>query len=325
MKLSPELEKFLVTDADPSIRTRTLRELLERPAGDPALRSAEEEIGRSGWAAEILRVQQDGGHWEVNRDPSGDDLYTPKYIATNWRLIVLSELGVAGKDPRITRAVELLLRFWYGPQSPWGDAFGGKGSELCITGNGARVLLTLGFEEHPAAVNSLNWLIGAQKEDGGWHCFPSETGTLDCWEALAAFLAVPKPRRTPAMLRSIERGAEFYLEHGLLSDPDGKPYAPWSRYHYPHHYYYDVLLGLDLLTALGFGKDPRLRPRLDELEQRRNADGTWSLDALHPDLPPDNEYQLSKPHYPFVLEAPHRPSRWATLTALLVLRRAERV
>ncbi|MCI4363824.1 MAG: hypothetical protein L3K13_05925 [Thermoplasmata archaeon] len=324
MKLSEELERFLVTEGDPSVQVRALRELLDRPPEDPALVSAQAEVGRNGWAAEILKLQQEGGHWEVLRDASGDGLYGPKYIATNWRLLVLSDLGLTREDPRISRAVELLLRQWYGPQSAW-DAFGGRGSELCITGNAVRMLLRFGCVDHPAVVSGLEWLIQSQKADGGWHCFPSETGTLDCWEALAAFLAVPPSSRTPAMLRSIERGAEFYLEHGLLTDPDGQPYAPWSRYHYPHHYYYDVLLGLDLLTALGFAKDPRLRPRLEELEHRRNPDGTWNLDAVHPDLPPENEYQLSKPFYPFVLEPPGRRSQWATLTALLVLRRTERL
>jgi hypothetical protein len=90
------------------------------------------------------------------------------------------------------------------------------------------------------------------------------------------------------------------------------------------HYYYDALVGLDFLTRLGFGADPRLRPMLEWLVERRNSDGSWNLDALHPDVPAVDPYQIEPPFYPFALEFPGRPSRWITLTALTVLRRAGR-
>ncbi|MGI0131345.1 MAG: hypothetical protein ACREEC_14545, partial [Thermoplasmata archaeon] len=116
----------------------------------------------------------------------------------------------------------------------------------------------------------------------------------------------------------------FYLERGLLTESDGSTYGPWRRYHYPNHYYYDLLLGLDLLTGLGHGRDARLAPRLDELEGKRNPDGSWNLDAHHPDIDPSDAEQWTRPFYPFALEDPGRPSRWATLTALRVLRGAGR-
>src|SRR5439155_209312 len=117
--------------------------------------------------------------------------------------------------------------------------------------------------------------------DGGWHCFRSSTGTLDCWEALAAFAALPEKIRTPPILESIERGAEFYLDRRLFREGP-VPYRPWFRLHYPVHYYYDILVGLDTLTSLGYGEDPRMRPALDRLEAMRNRDGSWNMDALHP-------------------------------------------
>ncbi len=101
------------------------------------------------------------------------------------------------------------------------------------------------------------------------------------------------------------------------------PYAPWYRLHYPVHYFYEVLVGLDVLTSLGYGDDPGLRPALDRLERMRNRDGRWNMDALHPDSE-DPQYQTRGPFYPFGLEASGRPSRWITTTALGVLTRAGR-
>jgi hypothetical protein len=139
---------------------------------------------------------------------------------------------------------------------------------------------------------------------------------------LAAFAALRPTDRTPEIQRSIDRGAEFYLERGLLTERDGSTNAPWLRLHYPVHYYYDLLVGLDVLTALGFGHDPRLKGPLNALRARRNPDGSWNLDALHPDLEASDPYQPRTPVYPMMLEPPGRPSRWITLTALRVLQRS---
>src|SRR5207249_4039672 len=80
------------------------------------------------------------------------------------------------------------------------------------------------------------------------------------------------------MERSISRGAEFYLERKLFEE--GRRYAPWFRFHYPTHYYYDVLVGLDVLTVLGYAGDRRLQPALRILREKRQSDGTWFLDRI---------------------------------------------
>lgn len=321
MPLSEPARTFLLDGTDPSVRLATLQDLLDRGPDDAEVVAARSEVGRQGWAAKILADQQAPGHWEGLRG-GGDDLYLPKYIATNWRLLVLSDLGLTAADPRIARATDLLLELWGKEED---GVFGQPGSELCLTGNTVRMLLRFGRGDEPLVARGLDWLVAAQKADGGWHCFPSETGTLDGWEALAAFAALPKGRRSAGVARAIERGAAFYLDRGLLTETDGTTYPPWHRLHYPTHYYYDLLVGLDTLTALGYGSDPRMAPALDELLAKRRPDGSWSLEATHPDLAPDDPYHPRPPVYPFLLEHPELPSRWATFLALRVLRRAGRL
>ncbi|MGB6501267.1 MAG: hypothetical protein WBG19_07710 [Thermoplasmata archaeon] len=318
MALPRSVRRWLLKDGDPSVRYRALRDLFDRGDADPELSSARREIGRTGWAAAILADQLPDGQWHTP-GTTDRDLYVPKYIATNWCLLVLAELGVSGRDRRIQRAVHLFERRMGGPKG----GFGGRGSELCFTGNAARMLSQFGYLEDPHLRDSLAWLVRRQKPDGGWHCWTSRTGTLDCWEALSAFAAVPPALRTPAIVRSIERGAEFYLSRGLLRE-GRRPYAPWFRLHFPVHYYYDLLVGLDVLTALGYGRDRRLRGPLDRLEAMRRPDGRWNVDAAHPDLG-ETTYSPRAPVYPFVLERPGEPSRWITTKALTVLRRAGRV
>jgi hypothetical protein len=311
---------FLLENSDPSVRYRTFVDLLGKPETDAEVVAAREMIGREGWAASILADQQPNAAWE-RFDGHANELYRPKYIATNWRLIVLSDLGATRKDPRVERAAALLLDEWSAAQ---GDSFGGSDSEVCITGNSVRMLTRFGFGDDPRVRKAIDWLVSVQKADGGWHCFPSETGTIDGWEALAAFATIPRPARSEAVRRAIERGAEFYLARGILRESDGSRYAPWERVHYPNHYYYDVLVGLDTLTALGFGGDARLRPALELLDSKRRADGTWPLEGVQPDLEPDDEYHPTEPVYPFLLESVGLPSRWVTLLAQRVHERIER-
>ena len=282
------------------------------------MRAALKEIGRTGWAAFLLDYQWPDGHW-VTPGTSARDLYVPKYIVTNWVAIVLAELGMTRNDPRIRRASQMILDRW----SARGGDLTGRSGEICVTGNAVRTLIRFGYLDHPAVQRSIDWIVRTQKSDGGWHCFPSRTGTLDGWEGLAALAELPEEGRDESVRRSIQRGAEFYLRRHLMDE--GKPrYPPWFRIHYPNHYYYDVLVGLRILTRLGYGADRRLGPALRWLRSKRGRDGSWALDAAHPDLDPARGgYSFRSPVFPMLFEPLHEPSRWATVEALSVLARVD--
>ena len=310
--------QWLLGDDEPSVRYLALVELLDRPKTDPDVKETHAAISQRGWANEILRLQKPGGYWE-----HADNLYRPKYVATNWRLIVLSDLGLTAKDPRVRKTCEIFLHSY--PRKDGG--FGRVSSHFCFTGNLARTLIKCGYEEERTVRTALDWLVRNQKEDGGWHCFGFSYGTLDCWEALSAFAVFPRHKWSRSIKRSVERGCEFYLNRRLFRQGK-KKYEPWFRFHYPVHYYYDLLVGLDLITSLGYVEDKRLIPALELLRKKRGSDGRWNLDAIHPDVAPDDMYKVVPPYepqvpIPFSLERAGKPSRWITLIALRVLRRVD--
>ena len=309
---------WLLESDQPAVRYHTLVDLLGRSKGDEEVRAAYAAIQRRGWARDILARQHPGGYWEGR-----NDLYRPKYTATIWRLIVLSDLGLTAQDPRVRRTCELFLTDYARKDGGFDDVESAR-SELCLTGNLARTFVRCGFGDDPRVRSAFDWLVVHQMEDGGWHCFYQTAfgrGTLDAWEGLYAYTALPRARWTPRIKRSVEAGAEFFLEHELFRQ--GHRYVPWLRFHYPVHYYYDVLVGLDMLTALGYGGDRRLRPALAILEKKRRADGTWVLDRVHPDLGAGAGYRFRKKPKRFALEREGQPSKWITLTALRILKRVD--
>ncbi|MHB8567223.1 MAG: hypothetical protein ACYC7D_12645 [Nitrososphaerales archaeon] len=303
---------WLLERNQPSIRYYTLVDLLGRPRNDPEVKQSYSEIPKRGFAHDILKIQKKGGYWE-----SRSNIYLPKYNATNWRMIVLADLGMDKRDRRIKSSCDVFFKEWFNPENSILDD-----GETCVSGNLARTLTRFGCADDHRVKKLYEWLVRNQKEDGGWHCFKSDKGTLDCWEALAAYVALPRSKWTRGIKKSAERGAEFYLERRLFKEGTRR-YEPWFRLHYPIHYYYDILVGMDVVTALGYGGDKRLKDATKLLLRKRRPNGTWLMDTLHPDLGRGSLYRLKHKASPLALEQPGRPSKLITLTALRVLNRLD--
>jgi hypothetical protein len=319
---SPRVLRWLLEEEQPAVRYRALVELLDRSESDPEVRRARSRTGRVGWAAEQLADQQPQGYWE-RREPRNvaewvDFLYHPPFRSTNWRALVLAELGLDARDPRVRKIADLMFEYKLRLSSP----FNFFHEEACIVGNTARMMTRFGFGDDPRVRRLYDWLVEDQRRDGGWNCSQGTPGTLDAWEPLAAFASLAPGQRTARIRRAVERGAEFYLERRLFRE--GRRYPPWFRLHYPNHYYYDILVGLDVLTDLGFSGDRRLQPALEFLRRKRRADGTWAIDRPHPDLGPGTTVHPDpKQIKPLVIERPGLPSKWVTLKALIVQKRVD--
>ncbi len=315
---------WLLEPEQPSIRYLTLTRLLGRKERDPEVRETKARIPRAGWGAEILARRDAAGWWVHERN-----LYQPKYLSTNWNLLALSDLGATRAIPEVGDSCEL----WMARSPLKGGGVGGssKGNgHHCYTGNMARALLRFGYGDDPRVRKALEWLVRTSHPKGGWTCWafgdgPAPSRTLDSWEGLSAFGAYPRPKWSPAMKDCVERGAEFYL--GKQLHLQGSRYEPWYRFHWPVHYYYDLLVGLEVLTELGYGDDPRLEFALSHLRKKRRRDGRWNLDAVHPDVEGATaRWYASHPRdrpTPLQFEAVGRPSKIITLRALTVLSRVE--
>jgi|SRR5579875_1356964 hypothetical protein len=318
---SDPLLTWLLEGNQPSIRLATLTDLLGRREDDLEVRAARARIPRTGWASDLLISLGPSGFWEAREPRTVKEylhfLWFPEFSATIWRAIVLADLGLTSADPRIRKIADRIFEYKLGLSS----MINLYHEEMCAVGNAARTLTRFGYGDDARVRRLYDWILEDQRADGGWNCSQGTPGTLDGWEPLAALAALPKPKRSNRMEVAIARGAEFYLERELFRK--GPRYGPWFRFHYPNHYYYDILVGLDLLTQLGYAGDPRLRPALEVLNKKRRRDGSWIIDRANPDAPASLLHLHVKKVRPLQLERPGRPSKWITLTALRILKRVE--
>jgi hypothetical protein len=290
---------WLLDPSEPSMRFLASRDLIRPRQGRSSLGDLQAEIPERGWAASLLSRQHERTWWETR-----STCYWPKVNGTYWALAVLADLGLTREDERISNAVEHMLRIHLAPDggfSPFGPP---KPSHFCSTGIMVRTLLQLGYIDDHRTREGIGYLLDAQLADRGWACRPPWVSTLDAWEAMAAFAAIPPNRRTSEVHASIERSAEFYLRRRLLRE--GSAYPRWSQLHYPWHYWYDVLVGLDFLTALGRRSDPRMDGALRILRSKRAADGRWRLEGTNGNLR---------------VEPQGKPSKMITFLCLRILRR----
>lgn len=303
-----DAKAWLLEDPDPAVRAKALVDLAGRSPADPDVVEARERSKKEGSVARLLEGLSVPG--------DGNALYLPKYGAAWHRTIALAEMGAPGDDPRLARALDAIFAFFPKPDG----GMGRRASHLCTTGNLCRAAILLGRGDDPRVQRGLEWLVTQQKPDGGWHCWPDkhEHGTIDAWEAMSAFALLRGSKRPREVL---QRGLDFLFSQSLGI---GQGYAPYERIHFPRHYYYDALVGLDIVSAIA-PRDPRLAPALDWLRSKRGADGRWSVDAHHPDVddPGYTPYGpgVDLPISPLVVEKTGVASKWATLYALRVLQR----
>lgn len=329
------LEWLLEIDHEnPGVRYFALAELLDRPAGDPDLITAHQEVMEYGPVPVILQNQDAEGFW-VEPGPG----YYPKYRGSVWQIIFLAQLGAGGSDPRVKSGCDYLLE--HSPSRFGGFSAGGNpsGQIHCLEGNLAAAMIDLGWLGDERLDAALDWLARSITGEGiapaeerqadvryyrsgnsapGFAC--SANDHLPCaWGAVKAMLAlskVPETARTPAMKAAIETGMDFLLgtDPAAAEYPMGyskKPNLSWFRFGYPIGYVTDVLQNLEVLTALGYAKDPRLANAVDLLRSKSDNQGRWKM-----------EYTYNGKTW-VDIEEKGQPSKWVTLRALRVLKSVE--
>jgi hypothetical protein len=294
-------------DSDPSIRWQTMRDLTDAP--DEEVTAERAKIAKEGWGAQLLAGQGADGYW-------GAGTSNPEWVSLR-ALLLLREMGL---DPTSEAARRAITRVrdnvkWKGvlPQdAAWHGKplFAGE-VEPCINGR----VVTVGSYFGEDGQGIVDRLLGEQMSDGGWNCEQERGSTRGSFHTTICVLEglLEHERATagePAVKAARERGQEFLLERRMLRRlSTGEVIDPaWTQFSFPTGYHYDVLRGLEYLRRAGIRPDARMTEAIEIVASKRDADGRWLLENVHPDTL-DAE--------PGTAEG--QPSRWNTLRALRVL------
>jgi hypothetical protein len=323
---------WLLEPDDPGVRYLALRDLLELPPNDIALRDARAEAMARGPIGTIMKSMEEAGFW-VKQGPG----YTPKYRSTVWSIIMLAQLGASAlADERIARACGYLADHALTPGGQFTISGAPSGTVDCLQGNLCWSLMELGYED-PRLDSAFEWMARSVTGEGvaptayrhepvrfyAGKCGPSfacgANNKLPCaWGAVKVMLALgkwPQSRRTPLIEQAIQQGVDFLfgVDPAVADYPSGysaKPSRNWWKFGFPVFYVTDLLQIVEALVGLGHGADPRLAHALTTILSKQDAQGRWKL-----------EYDYEGKTW--VSFGPKKqPNKWVTLRALRVLKSA---
>ncbi|MBI9044746.1 MAG: hypothetical protein JEZ06_09685 [Anaerolineaceae bacterium] len=314
---------------NPGVRYFTLKEILDKPLDLPEVQQAHDQIMQQGPVPAILDQQHEDGYWE---EPGPG--YMPKYRSTVWSICFLSQLGANGQDERIHKACHYLLDHARSKQG--GFSMNGSPSGLihCLQGNLIASLIDFGFLSDDRLQDSIDWLARSITGEGIAPAGSKETPKYlrsgnsapnfacsanlhqSCaWGAVKAMLGlsrIPQDQRSPQVIKAIQMGIDFLLgtDPATAAYPittAKKPSQSWFRFGFPVFYVSDVLQNLEVLTALGYGKDTRITSAVELLLSKQEL-GRWKMAYTY-----NGKTWVD-------IETKNAPSKWVTLRALRVLK-----
>lgn len=325
----------LLESAEPSIRLKTLRDLLDADPSGADIVALQQEVRTSPRVQALLS----------ERDVDGRIPHNPykKWNGAHWVLATLADIGYPPGDTSLIPLRDQVYDFWLSPQhtreyictwrtsrskSPGVPIIEGR-TRRCASqeGNALHSTVKLGLADARAedlARNLMRW----QWTDGGWNCDRRPKAVNSSfWESLVPLRALALYARESsdeAAKAAAARAADVFLKRRLFKrQADGTVMKEeFTRLHYPWYWRYDILFALKVMAEAGFIRDERCRDALDLLESKHMADGGFPAEEKY--------YQLANPGNPrySVVDwggaSKKRSNEWVTVEALCVLKAAGR-
>lgn len=330
---------WLLEEDDPGVRYLVLRDIVD--ADGKEVKAARTRAHKEGPIAAILANMNPAGWWMT---PGLG--YSPKFKSTVWQILSLAQLGASPEeDKRVATACAYVLDHALVKGGQF-TSYKANDMGLCLQGNMLAALMDLACkdvrldaayayaarrvtgENLPRKINAEGFgpregIAGPFRyvkyiTDPVFGCRTNK-GLACGWagvSVMTAFSRLPTARRPPLVNRAVKAGVDFFFR----TDPaaadfrdikTGTPDPKWWEFKFPDFYAADILKLAEAFTALGYGADPRLASTLTLIQDKQGPDGRWRLDYVDTVRKMWVNYGKAG-----------RPSKWVTLRALRVLKRA---
>jgi hypothetical protein len=303
---APENQKtiaWLLESPTPSVRYLTQTGVLGKPEDDPEVQTARLLITSEPPVSHILEKQAPEGYWQYARH-----YYSPKYRASHWSMLLLSELGMDPQHPVMQKGMAFMQACFendqriQNAQAPyWG----------CLWGNALRYHLYCGNPNQAFMQSLLDYVVDDLQHLSGCR---ANNGMPCAWGVvrdLYGLALLPAEKRSAEVNQAIQDGLKFMLEDYDLLTADyphiEKVHPTWSKLSFPLFYQADIPFVMRVAKELDALDRPQAVRGLEWLETQRGKNGTWNGGS---------PYQ--KRTWP-ILARGDTVNRWITLQAMRVL------
>jgi hypothetical protein len=303
---------WLLEEEEPSVRYRTLTELLGRGSDDPEVRRAKAQVAMSKPVTKLFSKMHPDGYWcyvdERTGKALGSGVTYLDYVTTHFNLAFLSELGLDREDPRLSLAADRYLNL----QQPDGDF---HGHFSCLYTYNLRSFVRMGYKDDPRVRRTMELMLATERPDGGYLCDhhegkhatrPTKSCIRGSVKALVAFAELPglwNSSRCRKLVSYFLR-RRVYFQTQRQTQPATREITSTI---FPFVWRASFLEALYALSVLGYGRAPELADAWALLETKMNDEGRYITDWT----PPRSHFKPDKRG---------RPSKWVTLYAKLALK-----
>jgi hypothetical protein len=307
--LSKEGIDWLLEVEDPSVRYRTLTEILDKSSRDIEVLESRKQIVGSISVKSIFAKMHPNGYWFQKNPRSGeilgDGVLYGAFGTTHFVLSYLAELGLDKNHPLVRRAA---LRY-LGLQRSDGDFYG---HFSCLLGFNIRTFVILGFNEDVRVQKSIDLLLITPRADGGYLCDMHEgkyktkqaksciRGSV---KALLAFSYLPELWNHPRVIKLVNY---FLHREGIFRTTNLREFVnkDMQRNSFPITWRANVFEILLALSKMGYGRDKRLKRAWGVLDEKRDVQGRYILDWN----PMQSPWKVGKRN---------QPNKWLTFYSIL--------
>jgi hypothetical protein len=307
--MNEEVIDWLLEPNNPSMRYRTMTELLDIPSEDKFVHASRLQIPQSFAVKNILDKMHPEGYW-LQKNPRtkeilGNGVKYGSFGTTHFCLSYLAELGMDNTNKQIAKASNRYLSL----QKSDGDFLG---HYSCLLGYNIRTFLLLGYRNDPRVQKSIDLLLSTDRPDGGYLCDMHEgkyktRSVKSCIRgSLKALLGLSYLPEYWNRNRCIEL-VEYFLNRGGIyktTNHDLFVNKDMERNSFPITWRANVFEILLSLSKMGYGNDKRLEKAWMYMHSKMDSAGKYRLDWT----PGQSTWKVGKRGV---------PNKWITFYSLL--------